>query len=78
MLRFPLSVGRSGSHALVERPALNYDPVYSPDGSEIAFASTIGGGWEIYRQRLSDGKAFQVTFEGGDARYPDYRPTTRP
>ena len=59
---------------LVDWPALNYDPVYSPDGSEIAFASTIGGGWEIYRQRLSDGTASQVTFAGGDARYPDYRP----
>jgi Tol biopolymer transport system component len=59
---------------LVDWPALNYDPAYSPDGSEIAFASTIGGGWEIYRQRLSDGKAAQVTFDGGDARYPDYGP----
>jgi TolB protein len=63
---------------LVDWPALNYDPAYSPDGSEIAFASTIGGGWEIYRQRLSDGRASQVTFDGGDARYPDYRPITRP
>ena len=28
---------------LVDWPALNYDPVYSPDGSEIAFASTVTG-----------------------------------
>jgi TolB protein len=60
---------------LVDWPALNYDPAYSPDGAEIAFASTISGGWEIYRQRLSDGQAHQVTFAGKDARYPDYRPT---
>ena len=59
---------------LVSWPALNYDPVYSPDGSEIAFASTVGGGWEIYRQRLADGKAQRVTFAGEDARYPDYQP----
>lgn len=59
---------------LVAWPALNYDPVYSPDGSEIAFASTITGSWEIYRQRLSDGRAFRLTFAGEDARYPDYRP----
>jgi TolB protein len=59
---------------LVDWPALNYDPVYSPDGSEIAFASTISGSWEIYRQRLADGEARQVTFGGADARYPDYRP----
>jgi Tol biopolymer transport system component len=59
---------------LVDWPALNYDPAYSPDGSEIAFASQISGSWEIYRQSLSGGKAQQVTFDGGDARYPDYRP----
>jgi TolB protein len=63
---------------LVDWPALNYDPVYSPDGSEIAFASTITGTWEIYRQRLEDGRAHQVTFAGADARYPDYRPARVP
>ena len=62
---------------LVDWPALNYDPVYSPDGSEIAFASTVGSGWEIYRQRLADGRAWRVTFAGGEARYPDYRPARR-
>ena len=61
---------------VVDWPALNYDPVYSPDGSEIAFASTITGTWEIYRQRLADGKAHRVTFAEADARYPDYRPAT--
>jgi TolB protein len=59
---------------LVDWPALNYDPVYSPDGGEIAFASNITGSYAIYRQRLSDGKAWRVTFTPGDARYPDYRP----
>ena len=66
------------ARVLVDWPALSYDPVYSPDGSEIAFASTVaGGGWEIYRQRLADGRASRVTFAGGDARYPDYRPARR-
>jgi TolB protein len=59
---------------LVDWPALNYDPAYSPDGIEIAFASTITGHWEIYRQGLPDGKARRVTFAEADARYPDYRP----
>lgn len=62
---------------LVDWPGLNYDPVYSPDGSEIAFASTVTGGYEIYRLRLSDGRSWRVTFGGGDARYPDYRPARR-
>ena len=59
---------------LVDWPALNYDPVYSPDGSELAFASNIAGQYAIYRQRLSDGQAWRVTFGPGDARNPDYRP----
>ena len=60
--------------ALVSWPALNYDPVYSPDGSELAFASKITGEYQVYRQRLSDGRAWRVTFGPGPARYPDYRP----
>lgn len=59
---------------LVDWPALNYDPAYSPDGSEIAFASNITGEYQIYRQRLSDGKSWRLTFGSGPARYPDYRP----
>ena len=59
---------------LVDWPALNYDPAYAPDGTEIAFASNLGGEYVIYRQRLSDGQAWRVTFGPGGARYPDYRP----
>ena len=62
---------------LVNWPALNYDPVYSPDGSELAFASNVTGEYVIYRQRISDGKAWRVTFAPGEARNPDYRPTPR-
>ena len=59
---------------LVDWPALNYDPVYSPDGSELAFVSNITGGhFSLYRQRLSDGKSWRVTFAAGDTRNPDYR-----
>ncbi len=51
-------------------PALNYDPTYSADGSEIAFASNITGEYAIYRQRLADGQSWRVTFGKGSARYP--------
>ena len=60
--------------ALVSWPALNYDPVYSPDGSELAFASNITGEYVLYRQRIADGQAWRVTFGPGAARSPDYRP----
>jgi Tol biopolymer transport system component len=59
---------------LVGWPALNYDPVYSPDGSELAFASNITGDWVLYRQRIADGRSWRVTFGPGPARNPDYRP----
>jgi Tol biopolymer transport system component len=59
---------------LVSWPALNYDVAYAPDGSEIAFASNITGEFQVYRQRLSDGQAWRLTFGAGTARYPDYRP----
>jgi Tol biopolymer transport system component len=60
---------------LVDWPALNYDPAYSPDGSELAFASNITGEYAVYRQRLSDGKSWRLTYGSGDARYPDYDPS---
>jgi TolB protein len=60
--------------ALVAWPALNYDPVYSPDGTELAFASNVTGEYQIYRVRLSDGKPYHVTSGPGEAREPDYRP----
>jgi Tol biopolymer transport system component len=59
---------------LVDWPSLCYDLAYSPDGAEVAFASDIDGEYALYRQRLSDGRAWRVTFGGGAARYPDYRP----
>jgi TolB protein len=71
-----LATGRETT--LVDWPALNYDPVYSPDGSELAFASNVTGQYAIYRQRLSDGKAWRVTFAPGESRCPDYRPAPAP
>jgi Tol biopolymer transport system component len=59
---------------LVDWPALNYDPVYSPDGKEIAFASTVAGENAVYRLRLSDGKSWRVTVGAGASRHPDYGP----
>ena len=59
---------------LVGWPALNYGPVYSPDMSELAFASNITGEYVIYRQRIADGRSWRVTFGPGAARNPDYRP----
>jgi TolB protein len=72
LVEHDLSTGRETT--LVDWPAKNYNPVYSPDGSEVAFSSNITGDWVVYRQRLSDGRAWRVTHGTAPARYPDYRP----
>lgn len=59
---------------LVDWPGLNYGPVLSPDGTEIAFSSTVSGTAQVYRLRLRDGKSWQMTFGKGPAGAPDYRP----
>jgi len=62
-----------GERVLVDWAALNYDPVFSHDGSELAFASTIAGEFAIYRLRLADGKSWRVSQGPGIARHPDYQ-----
>ena len=67
-------IATGAKKVLVDWPALNYNPVYSPDGSEIAFTSNVTGEYAVYRQRLADGKSWRVTRGSGPARSPDYRP----
>lgn len=71
LLEHDLATGEE--KALVSWPALNYNPVYSPDGKEVAFTSNITGDWVVYRQRLADGKSWRVTYGPGSARAPDFR-----
>jgi TolB protein len=63
---------------LVDWPALNYDPAWSPAGDEIAFASNVTGDYQVYQVRLSDQKSWRVSFGAGEARYPDYSPVSGP
>jgi Tol biopolymer transport system component len=67
-------IATGAKKVLVDWPALNYNPAYSPDGSEIAFTSNVTGEYAVYRQRLADGGSWRVTFGTGPARSPDYRP----
>jgi Tol biopolymer transport system component len=67
-------IATGAKKVLVDWPALNYNPVYSPDGSEIAFTSNKTGEYAVYRQRLADGRSWRVTSGTGPARSPDYRP----
>ena len=66
-------VASGAQKTLVDWPALNYDPAYSPDHTELVFASNLTGEYQIYRLRLADGKVYQATSRPGEAREPDYR-----
>ncbi len=67
-------VASGAETVLVAWPALNYNPVYSRDGRELAFASNLSGVNQVYRVRLSDGKILGATRGPGEVREPDYRP----
>jgi Tol biopolymer transport system component len=72
LVEHDIATGRK--KVLVDWPALNYNPVYSRDGAEIAFTSNVTGEYAVYRQRLADGRSWRVSFGTGPARSPDYRP----
>ena len=58
------SVERGGgdSKRLTTSPAEDSFPVFSPDGSQIAFSRQIGGNWDLYVMPAAGGEARQITF----------------
>jgi TolB protein len=68
-------LGTGRVRTLVDWDALNYDPVYAPDASELAFASNRDGVWAVYRLSLKDGRVVKVA---DNARDPDYAPRALP
>jgi TolB protein len=49
---------------LTTSPAIDTEPVFSPDGRQVFFVSDRGGGPQIYRVPASGGNAERVTFNG--------------
>jgi tricorn protease len=58
------SVERSGGEAkrLTTHPAEESYPVFSPDGSQLAFSRQIGGNWDVFVMPAAGGEARQITF----------------
>jgi gamma-glutamyltranspeptidase/glutathione hydrolase len=48
------------------------DPVWSPDGTQIAFAADTNGAYDIYVAPASGGAATKVTSLEGDERWPSW------
>ncbi|MGH9761158.1 MAG: DPP IV N-terminal domain-containing protein, partial [Blastocatellia bacterium] len=50
---------------LVSNPATESRPLYSPDGSKLAFVSTRTGGGDIYVLDMKTGNVRRVTYDDG-------------
>jgi tricorn protease len=51
------------AHLLVSHPATESRPMYSPDGSRLAFTSTRTGNGDIYSLTLASGALTRLTFD---------------
>jgi Tol biopolymer transport system component/C-terminal processing protease CtpA/Prc len=51
------------AHLLVSDPAEESRPLYSPDGTKLAFVSTRTGGGDIYLLTLASGELKRLTFD---------------
>ncbi len=57
---------------LTDDPANEVMPVFSPDGSRVAFASDRSGNWDIYIMDIAGGQPVQVTRDATDDFYPSF------
>src|SRR5271169_5690090 len=53
------------AHLLISHPADESRPLYSPDGSKLAFISTRTGGGDIYVLSFATGELKHLTFDDG-------------
>src|SRR6478672_7459823 len=58
------TVSRGGGEArrLTATPGVEYDPYFSPDGSKIAFSSTVAGNTDVYVVATAGGDAKRLTY----------------
>jgi Tol biopolymer transport system component len=59
---------------LTSDPAEDVQPVFSPDGKHIAFASTRAGSWDIYAMDLDGKNVTQVTSGPAQDMHPSFSP----
>ncbi|MBZ5635266.1 MAG: protein kinase [Acidobacteriia bacterium] len=60
-----LDLARGVPTRFTSDPALDFSPVWSPDGSEIVFASQRNQEWNLYRRAANGGSAEELFFKPG-------------
>jgi Tol biopolymer transport system component len=64
----------SGLTQLSDMEASNYYPVFTPDGSDLLFASNRNGPFDLYLLLFGEKQLFQITENVGNVVSPDYSP----
>ena len=64
----------SNLRSLTSTKGSDYSPDWSPDGTQIIFASDRDGNWEIYVMNADGSGAWNVTQAAGEDQYPGWRP----
>ena len=69
-------VARSGGVArrLTSTPGVETEPLFSPDGSRIAFSATVGGNTDVYVVPSAGGDPVRLTFHPGVDRVRGWSP----
>src|SRR5689334_4013087 len=72
-------VPRSGGAArrLTSTPGAEVDPYFSPDGSQIAYTSTVAGNTDVYVVSSAGGDPRRLTFHPGVDRVRGWSPDGR-
>src|SRR5882672_9220499 len=72
-------VSRSGGQArrITSTPGAEIDPYFSPDGSQIAFTSTVAGNTDVYVVPTAGGDPKRLTYHPGIDRVRGWTPDGR-
>src|SRR5437868_8420895 len=72
-------VGRNGGSArrLTSTQGVEIDPYFSPDGSQIAFSSTVAGNTDVYVVPTAGGDPKRLTYHPGTDRVRGWTPDGR-